>query len=235
MEILFKILKSVSRMDKLRSANQDVIDAFLYASLLGLVLAQGICAEMRRERPNIEPSLYRVTALVLGYHAKTARELVEGLQTLFVGKLEVLADELGQSQAFERVDWVRDGGAHGGGNRYVQVKTGLSSRAAVNVSGVHYDDGPEKKLSSADALSTIIHPQHPLAPSVYMHFSWTEMRLSPRGDEPITRHRRGSPRTRSPSARPLPSASGRPRHAGEGLNRPTNGRQPPLAQQGEGR
>ncbi|MCP4446665.1 MAG: transposase, partial [Myxococcales bacterium] len=66
-ETLFKILKSVSRMDKLRSANQDAIDAFLYASLLGLVLAQGICAEMRWDRPNIEPSLYRVTALVLGY------------------------------------------------------------------------------------------------------------------------------------------------------------------------
>lgn len=78
-EILFKILKSVARMDQIRSANKDVIDAFLYAALLGLVLAQGICADMRRKRPDIEPSFYRVTALVLGYlpkflSASTARE-----------------------------------------------------------------------------------------------------------------------------------------------------------------
>jgi coproporphyrinogen III oxidase len=116
-------------------------------------------------------------------HATAARKLVEGLQTLFVDKLEALSAELGGSnpalggaQPFERVDWVRDGGAHGGGHRYVLVETPLFNRAAVNVSGVHYDDDPNRRLSSADALSTIIHPQHPLAPSVHMHFSWTEMR-----------------------------------------------------------
>jgi len=69
-EILFKILKTVARMDQLRSASEDVINAFLYAALLGLILAQRICAEMRRQRPDIEPSLYRVTALVLGYVPK---------------------------------------------------------------------------------------------------------------------------------------------------------------------
>tara|TARA_R110002073_G_scaffold320759_7_gene496543 strand:- start:32270 stop:33307 length:1038 start_codon:yes stop_codon:yes gene_type:complete len=109
-------------------------------------------------------------------HASAARKLVEGLQTLFVAKLEALSAELGHAQPFERVDWVRDGGAHGGGHRYVLVETPLFNRSAVNVSGVHYDDDPEKRLSSADALSTIIHPQHPLAPSVHMHISWTEMR-----------------------------------------------------------
>jgi coproporphyrinogen III oxidase len=109
-------------------------------------------------------------------HATAARELVEGLQTLFVAKLEALSAELGSPERFERVDWVRDGGAHGGGHRYVLVETPLFNRAAVNVSGVHYDDDPDKRLASADALSTIIHPQHPLAPSVHMHFSWTEMR-----------------------------------------------------------
>ncbi|HCS12465.1 MAG TPA: coproporphyrinogen III oxidase, partial [Zetaproteobacteria bacterium] len=40
----------------------------------------------------------------------------------------------------------------------------------------HYDDMPEKKLSSANAISTIIHPLHPLAPSAHIHISWTEMR-----------------------------------------------------------
>ena len=77
-EILFKIVKSVARMDQLRSANQNVIEAFLYASLIGLVLAQGICAQMRRERPDVEPSLYRVTALVLGYLPQILRASTAG-------------------------------------------------------------------------------------------------------------------------------------------------------------
>lgn len=109
-------------------------------------------------------------------HANSARDLVEGLQVYFVDALEALARDLGQPETFERVDWLRDQGAHGGGHRYVQVESPLFNRAAVNVSGVHYDDEPTKKLGSADALSTIIHPRHPLAPSVHMHFSWTELR-----------------------------------------------------------
>jgi coproporphyrinogen III oxidase len=44
------------------------------------------------------------------------------------------------------------------------------------VSQVHYDDEPAKRLASATALSTIIHPRHPHAPSVHVHVSWTEMR-----------------------------------------------------------
>jgi coproporphyrinogen III oxidase len=44
------------------------------------------------------------------------------------------------------------------------------------VSQIHYDDEPSKRLSSATALSTIIHPRHPHAPSVHVHVSWTEMR-----------------------------------------------------------
>ncbi len=109
-------------------------------------------------------------------HANTARALVESLQTHFVSRLEALSGELGKPETFDRVDWLRDGGTHGGGHRYVLVETPLFNRAAVNVSGIHYDDDPDKRLSSADALSAIIHPQHPLAPSVHMHISWTEMR-----------------------------------------------------------
>jgi coproporphyrinogen III oxidase len=33
-------------------------------------------------------------------------------------------------------------------------------RASVNVSQVHYADEPTRKLASATALSTIIHPAH---------------------------------------------------------------------------
>lgn len=44
------------------------------------------------------------------------------------------------------------------------------------MSQVHYDDEPARALGSATALSTIIHPRHPHAPSVHVHVSWTEMR-----------------------------------------------------------
>ena len=36
------------------------------ATLLGLALAQAICAAMRGERPKVEPSLARVFAVLLG-------------------------------------------------------------------------------------------------------------------------------------------------------------------------
>jgi len=66
-EILFRALKSVGRLDQLRSSSLPVIRVFIYAALLGLALAQDISAHMRRERPETEPSLYRVMTLLLGY------------------------------------------------------------------------------------------------------------------------------------------------------------------------
>ncbi len=66
-ERLFLVLKTVCRLDQLRSANPHVIAAFLFAALLAVVLAMGVCIEMRRAQPWFEPSLYRVTALTLGY------------------------------------------------------------------------------------------------------------------------------------------------------------------------
>lgn len=65
-ETLFRALKTVGRLDQLRSASVPVIRIFIYATLIGLLLAQNICALMRRERPETEPSLQRVMALVLG-------------------------------------------------------------------------------------------------------------------------------------------------------------------------
>lgn len=64
-EQLFRTLKMVGRLDHLRSANPNVIHTFIYATLLGMVLAHDLCAMMRRCRPKIEPSPYRVTALLL--------------------------------------------------------------------------------------------------------------------------------------------------------------------------
>ena len=79
-------------------------------------------------------------------------------------------------EAFVATRWARDDGRHGGGERWETSTTPIFDRASVNVSQVHYDDEPAKKLASATALSTIIHPAHPRAPSLHLHVSWTAMR-----------------------------------------------------------
>jgi len=116
--------------------------------------------------------MYRTKAQSI--KASATNSLVEDLQHYFVYQLEKLADS--DSIIFEAVEWFRDEGRHGGGVRYVAIDERLFNRASVNVSQVHYDDDSTKHLASATALSTIIHPQNPYAPSVHMHISWTEMR-----------------------------------------------------------
>jgi len=110
------------------------------------------------------------------HKAAQANELVTCLQTRFVQGLEKLADQLSARQSFDAVEWFRDEGKHGGGVRYATADGDLFGRGSVNVSQVHYDENPEKKLGSATAISTIIHPRHPHAPSVHIHISWTEMK-----------------------------------------------------------
>jgi len=105
-----------------------------------------------------------------------AYELVNDLQTYFVGKLNDISRELGKDKSFEAVEWGRDEGSHGGGVRYEARDDSIFNRASVNVSQVHYDDDETKKLGSATAISTIIHPNNPHAPSMHMHISWTQMR-----------------------------------------------------------
>jgi len=100
--------------------------------------------------------------------AQAALLLVQALQRRMV--------EAHAPEVFGEQHWLRDDGRHGGGNRRSIADTAAFDRASVNVSQVHYDDEPNKRLSSATALSTIIHPRHPRAPSVHAHVSWTEMR-----------------------------------------------------------
>ncbi|MDQ3231162.1 MAG: coproporphyrinogen III oxidase, partial [Pseudobdellovibrionaceae bacterium] len=64
----------------------------------------------------------------------------------------------------------------GGGVRFVANDDAVFNRASVNISQVQYEQDPSKKLASASALSTIVHPYHPQAPSMHMHISWTEMK-----------------------------------------------------------
>jgi coproporphyrinogen III oxidase len=107
-------------------------------------------------------------------HAVEAYALVRALQRRMVDAMEAL--EVTGGPRFAATEWGRDGGRHGGGDRWSTGDTAVFDRASVNVSQVHYDDEPDKKLASATALSTIIHPAHPRAPSLHLHLSWTELR-----------------------------------------------------------
>lgn len=106
--------------------------------------------------------------------AQDAFQLVCELQSQFVELLENLQSPLGKSRPFERVAWLREGGACGGGFRLMAARDSVFNRASVNVSQVHYEKDVDKKVSSATAISTIVHPLAPQAPSFHMHISWTE-------------------------------------------------------------
>lgn len=108
--------------------------------------------------------------------AYIASEIILELQSYFVNALNTITEKLGANKPFIAVEWFRDEGLHGGGVRYEAVDELLFNRGSVNYSQVHYDDDPTKKLSSATAISTIIHPTNPLVPSMHMHISWTQMR-----------------------------------------------------------
>ena len=106
--------------------------------------------------------------------AARAFDMVQSLQQRFAQRLERLASELDMAQSFAPVEWLRDGGRHGGGLRLETADGPMLGRGSINVSQVHYDDEPARRLGSANALSTIMHPAHPRAPSVHIHISWTE-------------------------------------------------------------
>jgi len=109
-------------------------------------------------------------------HAAQAYALVTDLQQRFVTKLNAVGKKFGNGKPYEPTEWFRDEGRHGGGVRFMAADETLFNRASVNTSQVHYDDDASKQLGSASAISTIIHPKNPLAPSVHIHISWTEMK-----------------------------------------------------------
>ncbi len=114
--------------------------------------------------------------LATSAQAKEALKLVSSLQKHFVDGLESISESLDMAQTFQAVEWLRDEGLHGGGIRYETADGAMIGCGSVNVSQVHYDDNPNKKLGSATAISTIIHPNNPTSPSVHIHISWTEMK-----------------------------------------------------------
>lgn len=108
--------------------------------------------------------------------AGLAYSLVCELQQRFVCRLNLISNKFGKGNLFLPIEWLRDEGKHGGGMRYMATDATVFNRGSVNTSQVQYDDDDTKKLASATAISTIIHPANPLAPSVHIHISWTEMK-----------------------------------------------------------
>jgi len=104
--------------------------------------------------------------------AKAAASLILGLQNRLVSALERIEN----APEFEKMEWLRAGGEFGGGHRYVSGDNAIFNRAAVNYSQVQYENDFDKPLNSATAISTIIHPENPHAPSAHMHYSFTEMK-----------------------------------------------------------
>ncbi len=111
--------------------------------------------------------------------------LVQDLQRTFLRRLEALSTADGANSVgdFQPVSWLRDEGRHGGGTRYELQDTRIFNRASINVSSVHYTDLPKYPVKSATALSMIIHPNNPYAPSLHLHVSYME----PRGRPPYWR------------------------------------------------
>jgi coproporphyrinogen III oxidase len=108
--------------------------------------------------------------------AAQALTLVTDLQQRFVTKLNAISKQYGSGKPYEPIEWFRDEGRHGGGVRFMATDEKIFNRASVNTSQVQYDDDSTKQLASASAISTIIHPKNPLAPSVHIHISWTELK-----------------------------------------------------------
>ena len=114
-------------------------------------------------------------------HATRARALLLRLRETFAERLACVGEAAGcegpqQPAPPAVVEWLRDGGHHGGGDRrLLGADTGFVS-ASLNFSQVHYDDMPDKTLGSATALSCIVHPLQPSAPSLHLHLSWTQMK-----------------------------------------------------------
>jgi coproporphyrinogen III oxidase len=106
-------------------------------------------------------------------------QLIERLQARLTLRLDdIIAARVVDGAPLKRVEWLRRGGASGGGVRFETAGTSVFNRASVNMSHVHYADeqGPQR---SATALSSIIHPQLPVAPSLHLHISFTETRGAP--------------------------------------------------------
>ncbi|MBF0263720.1 MAG: coproporphyrinogen III oxidase [Gammaproteobacteria bacterium] len=109
-------------------------------------------------------------------NAKLAYHLIENIQLYFVERLNSISHNVGNNQDFIPIEWFRNSGTNGGGVRFVSQDESIFNRAQVNFSQVQYELDSSKSLNSATAISTIIHPFNPQAPSMHMHISYTELK-----------------------------------------------------------
>lgn len=107
--------------------------------------------------------------------SQEAYKVVNNLQKHFVNRLNALTEKSGESKEFEEVTWLRDEGLHGGGSRFEARDEKIFNTGSVNISQVHYNKDENKNLLCATAISTIIHPKNPHAPSLHMHISLTQL------------------------------------------------------------
>lgn len=125
-----------------------------------------------------------------------AFDMLTGVQSFFADHLTRCHRELCNNHpetfsyrrvGFEKKQWQRNQGKNGGGFRLQGqglersdiTKTAnlpLFNRASINFSQVHYEQDESKKLESATAVSTIIHPHQASQPSVHIHTSYTELK-----------------------------------------------------------
>lgn len=105
-----------------------------------------------------------------------AQEVLQGLTQLQEEFRAGLTRIDPNSHDFEQVTWLRNDGDNGGGTRFQRTQDAFLNRASLNFSSVHYESEPQRALGSATALSCIVHPASPLAPSLHMHISWTQLK-----------------------------------------------------------
>ncbi|MEJ6583608.1 MAG: coproporphyrinogen III oxidase [Crocinitomicaceae bacterium] len=108
--------------------------------------------------------------------AKEAARMLSMMQLHFVNILETINTNAGYSGSFKSIEWYRNAGKLGGGTRYISPEKGFFNSGSVNFSQIQYEKESDKSLRSATALSIIVHPKNPKAPSFHMHVSFTEMK-----------------------------------------------------------
>ncbi|MDP5099093.1 MAG: coproporphyrinogen III oxidase [Crocinitomicaceae bacterium] len=108
--------------------------------------------------------------------AMEAAQMLSEMQLHFVNILESINRNAGYTGKFKSIEWYRNAGKFGGGNRYIAPENEFFNGGGVNFSQIQYEKVSDKSLRSATALSIIVHPKNPKAPSFHMHVSYTEMK-----------------------------------------------------------
>eukprot|EP00929_Paragymnodinium_shiwhaense_P062393 TRINITY_DN3114_c0_g2_i1.p1 TRINITY_DN3114_c0_g2~~TRINITY_DN3114_c0_g2_i1.p1 ORF type:complete len:432 (-),score=80.33 TRINITY_DN3114_c0_g2_i1:472-1767(-) len=168
------------------SAAKQVRSGETASGILGAAVlaggAAGFATRRRRSSCQGRSSVCKAGTVeqAVSVHRTEAVKVLQSVQAHFVQKLESLtADGASSKGEFAPGSWQRGDGKHGGGTRYGIVESQIFNRASVNYSSVHYDDVPGAAIMSATALSVIIHPRNPHAPSMHCHYSYTEPKDEP--------------------------------------------------------